>query len=241
MTFSSQMLIIDPSYSDGSRISALAEFDVVGGMTPPVTPLAGPTMNDESLSIPIGCFSFFGQVYNNIFLSSNGRITFGAANAGSTPVPLNPLCQQPPTVGYWADFDPSSGGSITVSSAGPRSVRIDYNAVPYNGFPVAPTSTFSITLNGISGSIVIDGINGIAPHPAGGSALGLLGISAGAGAITDPGSTTFSVGGPFFPANKTNAIYRLGTPGLLTSGIQRVTFLPLRSGALAGNYQWTVQ
>ncbi|HMS18808.1 MAG TPA: hypothetical protein PKA37_18350, partial [Planctomycetota bacterium] len=153
----------------------------------------------------------------------------------------SPVCLQPPQIGYWADLDPSLGGTITLTATGPRSVRVDYSGVPYSGFPLGPTNTFSVAINGITGTVTVDGISGIAPHPAPGSALGLLGISGGVGAITDPGPIVFQVGGPFFPQNATDAIYALGAPGLLSSGVQRISFTPIRSGALAGNYSWVVQ
>jgi hypothetical protein len=241
MTFSSQMLVLDPSFSDGSRLSALAEFDVVPGLAPPASPVAGPTADDANTPINIGCFSFFGKLYSDIQVTSNGRITFGSVNTQGAPTLASPVCLQPPQIGYWADLDPSLGGAITLTATGPRSVRVDYSAVPYSGFPLGPTNTFSIAINGITGTVTVDGISGIAPHPAPGSALGLLGISGGVGVITDPGPTVFQVGGPFFPQNATDAIYALGAPGLLSSGVQRISFTPIRSGALAGNYSWVVQ
>ena len=242
MTFTTQMLILNPASPDGSSLSALGELEVGASFAPPASPIAGPTMDDESMMVNVGCFPFFGKRYSEMFVSSNGRLTFSTGDPTAAPVSgTSPVCTQPPQVGYWADLDPSAGGTISISQSGSQTLRVDYTNVPYAGFPAGPTNTFYIELDGLTGAISIGGITGIATHPGGGSPQAFLGISPGQGPVQDSGSAAFTPGGPFFPTSPTSSRYEMGTPGSLSSGVNLIRFTPLLSSANAGNYRWIVQ
>jgi hypothetical protein len=56
-------------------------------------------------------FPFFGQLYRQVFLSTNGIITFGTGTSAYRPTPF-PLVGMPSVAAYWTDSDPRNGGDI---------------------------------------------------------------------------------------------------------------------------------
>ncbi|XP_065657050.1 sushi domain-containing protein 2-like [Hydra vulgaris] len=68
--------------------------------------------DDASTMISISFeYPFFGSVYREVYLSTNGIITFGAANSEFVPKPF-PLPTIQSVATYWTDSDPSKGGNI---------------------------------------------------------------------------------------------------------------------------------
>ncbi|XP_047123553.1 protein mesh-like [Hydra vulgaris] len=71
-----------------------------------------PKRDDESTRITISFnFPFFGSIYQEVFLSTNGIITFGAGNRDYTPTPF-PLQNMQSVATYWTDSNPANGGNI---------------------------------------------------------------------------------------------------------------------------------
>ncbi|XP_065657056.1 protein mesh-like [Hydra vulgaris] len=56
-------------------------------------------------------YPFFGSIYQEAYLSTNGLITFGTANSEFVPKPF-PLPTMQCVATYWVDSDPSKGGNI---------------------------------------------------------------------------------------------------------------------------------
>jgi hypothetical protein len=56
-------------------------------------------------------FPFFGQLYRQVFLSTNGIITFGTGTSDYIPKPY-PLIGTPSVAAYWTDSNPINGGDI---------------------------------------------------------------------------------------------------------------------------------
>ena len=121
-------------------------------------------LGDDQLSGAIGfpfTFNFFGNAYSNLYISSNGFVTFSAASGqgcctgqvlptGANPNNLVALC--------WEDLNPNLGGTIrygTFGAAPNRAFVIEYNNVPhYNDFN-----------NMVTGQIILfEGTNNIELH-----------------------------------------------------------------------------
>jgi hypothetical protein len=104
-------------------------------------------------SVPIGfSFNFYGVPYNNVFISSKGFITF---DPGLDPLLVFQGEYIPDTglpnnfiAGYWADLDPSAGGTIrykTAGDTGSRKFIVQFKQVPHWGGSV--TVTFQMILH----------------------------------------------------------------------------------------------
>lgn len=112
------------------------------------------TLRDDQVSdaIPLGfTFNFYGRDYTEVFISSNGFLTF-------TPETNNGCCEGNPLplpddinnviAGFWQDLNPSAGGNIryetTPGPAGSREFVVGFYDVPhFDGPPV----TFEIILH----------------------------------------------------------------------------------------------
>src|SRR5437870_6423767 len=77
--------------------------------------------DEESAALPLGfTFNYYGISNSQVFVSSNGFITFGgegSAPTGQTPLP-SPGCPNVDVAGLWADLDPSSFGAIYYQTLG---------------------------------------------------------------------------------------------------------------------------
>jgi len=71
-----------------------------------------PSQDDASTEIPIQFdYSFFGLIYREVHISTNGILTFGARTSSFTPV-LFPIQGMKCIATYWTDSDPSRGGTV---------------------------------------------------------------------------------------------------------------------------------
>ncbi|HOZ52887.1 MAG TPA: HYR domain-containing protein, partial [Chitinophagaceae bacterium] len=96
-------------------------------------------LDDEiSAAIPIGfTFQFYGNSYTNLYISSNGFVTFTSAVSGCCSGQLLPDASSPSNLiaGYWEDLNPSLGGTIkylTTGSAPNRRMLITFTDVPHH-------------------------------------------------------------------------------------------------------------
>ena len=112
--------------------------------------LSNPALCGAPAAIP-----FFGQLYTQLDVSSNGRVMFGspAPNTSFTPTAAAALTSYP-FVGPWCDLAPNLAGSIAVSVPGPNLLRVDWTGVRY--FAVNATATFGIQFDATIGSVQID-------------------------------------------------------------------------------------
>jgi hypothetical protein len=85
-------------------------------------PLGTPmTMADDDMkevTLPFA-FSFFGQTYDRLFVNSDGNLTFGAGDVATTDRSISRFLTGPPRIAaFFADLDPSAGGTVLTSSDG---------------------------------------------------------------------------------------------------------------------------
>ena len=136
-------------------------------------------IRDESsveLSLPF-TFTMCGTRYHEVFVNSNGTLTFGAPLTDFTESVPEFLAGQPQIAGLWDDFDPGSGGQIYFTEDH-GNLTVHFSEVPEFGGDVGPigANTFSITLKRFLDQITLLYGNLTATH-------GLAGVSCG-GAIT---------------------------------------------------------
>ncbi len=247
-TYSLQQFVIAPANPDGVAISQGCQLEVGAGTACALSLSNGPSGDDSSVVVNLlgaSCgtpFSFYGTSYSQVHVSSNGRVTFGSADTAYGPSALAARSGVP-FAGFWTDLDPSAGGQITLSRPNNARVRVTWTAVRYWGETAA--ASFSVDLDPSSGTLVLDGLSGIASNPETQSLnVGqnqFLGLSRGAGA-SDLGTSAFAPGssgtGPatamlydFYNAATTFG----GRCPSLGLGLDRLVFVPLATGG----YQWT--
>jgi hypothetical protein len=163
-----------------------------------VTRLALPLLDAGTTRVPLGddasrsvtlpfAFPFFGRSYTEVFVNSDGNLTFGEADSASVARNVGRLVGGPPRIApLLADFDPSSGGSVATRTEGDRFL-VSWTAVPQ--FDKTDRNTFQVALYadgrieflyGAELSTSIDeGAAGIAP---GAGTNGLTGIDLSAAA-----------------------------------------------------------
>ena len=117
--------------------------------------------DDGVTTVPIGfSFTFYGQQYEQVEVSSNGFMTFTVAG--------DPACCSGERIatpggrvdnfvaGYWQDLDPSEGGDIfsfTSGLLGEREFVIGFYSVTDNDSPSLSVNTFEMILHESSHSI----------------------------------------------------------------------------------------
>lgn len=125
----------------------------------------------RAIDLPFS-FTFYGKVYNRVFLNSDGNLTFTRADIEPTPRDLNRFLEGPPRIAAdFLDLDPS----VTSGTAGvyllnqPGMVRVTWLDVPEWG--LTNSNTFQVTLYP-NGRITI-GFEGVAAN------AGIVGVSPG--------------------------------------------------------------
>ena len=102
-----------------------------------IDPLSGTEVlmdEDDSVLWPLGfSFPFEGQSYNDMFVGSNGYVTFGTAETGYSHLPQNHF-QSVGIAAMRTDLDPTAGGMVTVATGPLGSIAITWLNVPmYSG------------------------------------------------------------------------------------------------------------
>lgn len=246
-TICAQVVSLDPTVPMGLATSQPCELTG----TTAVASVPGPVGDDSSSTYALGVaplcgptgVPFYGAMQTVLHVISNGRAMFGTTPNTSFTASAAAATTGNPFWGAWCDLNFAAGSSIAVSAPNPSTVRVDYTNMIYWGTTV--TNSFALLIDA-SGTVQIDGLSGLSlgpiPAPAGTSSNQLLGIStggagtlaAGSGAATDPGMTTFSVGGPVAGPTGLGMTYSFGPWGSMHTGINNITFLP----NVAGNYDW---
>lgn len=135
-------------------------------------------------------FNFFGTNYSDVYVGSNGYLTFGNGDTDFTES-VRDMLNNEARIAVWDDFDPRNSGAITTSQTA-TSFTVEYSLVPQ--WARNDQNSFSISLFS-DGAIEIF-LNDLSTNDL------LVGISAGGG-ISDPGAIDFSaVSGPY-DANQT--------------------------------------
>jgi hypothetical protein len=128
-------------------------------------------------------FRFYGRKYKQVFLNSDGNLTFNRADSGSEARSLGRFLEGPPRIAVdFLDLDPSatSGEAGVYLLVEPRRVRITWLRVPQ--FDIDNSNTFQVTMYsggritmGYENMAATDGIVGISPGGPG--AIALLDLS----------------------------------------------------------------
>lgn len=154
-------------------------------------------------------FPFFGTSYNQMFVGSNGFITFGSGDTTLVESVSEFLNKQPRIAGFWDDLNPGAGG-IVDATGDANSMVVSFTGVPE--FFNTGANTFSVTLFS-NGNIDLT-FGSMTSND------GIVGVSPGGGAV-DPGPTDFSVRpGPHVMLG---AVYEQFSPGFDLSG-QTISF-----------------
>ena len=119
---------------------------------------AGVVFDDSGVVIPIGFeFPFYGELHDQITVSSNGYLTFGTSGTTYANSPI-PSSVQPNDLiaAYWDDLNPSTAGQVYYLLEGQapnRTLTVAWLGVAY--FGSADTVTFEVTLHEGTGDIVL--------------------------------------------------------------------------------------
>jgi hypothetical protein len=246
-TACAQQIVIDPGHADGFSLSQAVQL--IAGPTGFTD--AGPTTDDSSLSVVLNSpVPFCGTSFTNIFIISNGRLTFGAADTDFSPSLLD--ADDDEFFGCWTDLNPAIGGVIcyNLTSTG---ISVAYTDVSYFGEAAGPTSMILSAED--TGDLTID-VSGMRPNPLNAltaSDAVILGLSSGnlvGATATDPGPTSFTSGGAGSNALATDMIYDFvdfnTTPTIVPGQIDSITNLQLGPGVLIfspginpGDFSWS--
>jgi hypothetical protein len=128
------------------------DFEDISGTGAVITGLTG--VDDASVSIPIGfTFPFYGVSNTDVFVSSNGLLTFGAANTGFTNADLTTTPAQAAIATFWDDQHtagglPDSNVFFQVSGQGPdQHLTIQWNQIRFfSGGDSGDTITYQVKL-----------------------------------------------------------------------------------------------
>ncbi|MAG54826.1 MAG: hypothetical protein CMJ83_00890 [Planctomycetes bacterium] len=253
-TASFQMIKFNAANPDGFSLSQGAQMNVStgGGISFP----SGPSGDDDSvlinLSSTIGSFSYYGQPWTGVYVISNGRLVFGAADTDYAPS-VSEITGDNPFLGLWTDLDPSSGGNIDISAVSATRMRVAYNNVRY--YAESTTVNFAVELDSGNGQIVLDGLQGVPANPVTNTSAPLgdrqcLGITNGIFGGALPNQAPFAVGAGGSGGNNLAvfdycnqsagaAVWHCGGVWLadaIQAGVNRITFTPSGSG-----YTWSAQ
>jgi len=173
-----------PSTTSPLGYSWSVQNDVTSYPAPPGTGLVDSqvitfsSQNDSvSYSLPGAyTFTFFGQVYNEIYVNSHGNITFGAGDTSSQESEAALTAGAPRIAGHWDTLDPTQGGTVTVDAFQNRlAVTFDQVVDPFGS---GATVSFQIELYWM-GAVVVTNLTHAGPD-------GLMGITEGGGGTGAP-------------------------------------------------------
>jgi hypothetical protein len=104
--------------------------------------------DDTFEAVEIGFeFTFFGENYEDLFVNSNGSLSFGQGFRRTSP--RFATSSDPPLIaGFWRDLSPNNGGSVTYGTIGEAPNRrfvVRFADVPFYRDPDS-TTTFSIAI-----------------------------------------------------------------------------------------------
>ncbi|MCS6952415.1 MAG: hypothetical protein RMK57_06835 [Bryobacterales bacterium] len=111
-------------------------------------PLAG-LDDDDARLVPLPfAFPFYGESYTQLFVNSDGNLTFGESDTASTDRSLGRVTHGPPRIAaLFRDLDPSRAPSSVRVLAESRRFVVSWVAVPeYRESGMGPTQTFQIRL-----------------------------------------------------------------------------------------------
>lgn len=169
--------------------------------------------DDDSAMVGLGfSFPYQGADWTEVYVNSNGNLTFGSGNIDFSESVSDLLSDQPRIAPLWVDLSPNNGGQVVVEY-GSGSATVSFIGVPE--FFSTGSNTFSVTMYD-DGTYEIN-------FGAVSATDGITGTTEGNGAA-DPGPTDLSAGGPFPAAGTTYEQFTGGSPFDLTGA--NLSFLP---------------
>ena len=153
-----------------SYSTATGGFDqAAAGSGNPVTGLG----DDDSRRLPLPfAFSFYGIEYREIWLNSDGNLTFNEGDIASSARSLGRMAAGPPRIAaLFSDLDPSIATASVRVTATPTAFTVTWLRVPeFNDFGTGRPQTFQLRLSpdgkitlAWDGVNVADGVVGISP------------------------------------------------------------------------------
>jgi hypothetical protein len=169
--------------------------------------------DDDFEEVPLGfTFPYQGADWTNVFVNSNGNLTFGAGDTDFSESVADFLGGEPRIAPLWDDLSPNQGGEVSVSY-GAGAMTVTFDAVPE--FLAGNSNNFAVTLRS-DGSITVAYGNIDATD-------GLAGVTEGGGAA-DPGASDLSSSATWPAAGTTYELFGGGNPND-TTGLT-LDFLP---------------
>lgn len=157
--------------------------------------------DDDSVQVTLGfTFGFQGVNYNDVWINSNGNLTFGGGDTDFSESTSEFLSQEPRIAGAWDDLRPPGGGTIQYEGDS-SSMLIEFIGIPE--FFATGSNTFSFELFSSGAIELVFGEMSLTD--------GIVGISPGGGLLPDPGEVDFSEG-PLVYGN-TGVIYEQFSAG----------------------------
>lgn len=113
-------------------------------LDPPGTSLGLGSDDAKAVDLPFA-FPFYGVSYRQIFVHADGNLTFVAPDPGSADRSMGRFLSGPPRIApFFADLDPSRGGSVG-ASLGPDRAVFSWSGVP--GGAQVNRNSFQVTLH----------------------------------------------------------------------------------------------
>jgi hypothetical protein len=99
--------------------------------------------DDRSIAQSIGFdFDFFGNTYSDVYVGSNGYLTFGTGD-NDWSESVSELLSDQARIAVWDDFNPSSAGTITTTTTA-NSFTASYDLVPQ--YDSSDSNSFDLTI-----------------------------------------------------------------------------------------------
>ena len=117
------------------------------------TQLTSPSDCDDCFSGPFAfggghTLNFFGTTYSDLYVSSNGYVTFGAGASQYTPVALDVQVVAPMIAALFTDLDSSSdpASAVYVNTATPGQIVVTWSGMGHYDRNYAVLSTFQLVI-----------------------------------------------------------------------------------------------
>jgi hypothetical protein len=217
LTASAQQLVLDPGHQDGFSLSQGVELQV----SPP-TGLPLPLQDDATIRIDLGapplCYggtvTFYGTSYTELFVNSNGDVSFTQGHGSFLPTLLQ-WTTGFPRIGVHGDYQPDQFGTIALHVQG-QALHIVYTGMTEWGSGGLGVTSYTVAFNDPAAPVAIlnfttDGTWSQIPVIAGAS-NGALG--------THPAPIVFAAAaglGPLGSANGTDSVIENATLGMIAT------------------------
>lgn len=217
LTIAGQAVVVNVGHADGFSLTQANQLDVIAGSpTPQVLSLG----DDDSVNVQTGpplCgfggITYYGTVYTDFFVCSNGFVTFNMGSTDFTPTIAEFTSEMPRIAGMWTDLSPNIGGSIQVVP-NVADITIQFTNVPEFGAS-GNVSSFDIVFDAAGGT-TIDNYSPSPLHTTG----SLTGISNGSAGTPGAAISFSSLAGAGLQvgALATDAVYEFNAGGPVPVG-----------------------